>query len=151
MKCGDLDVSAGVTHFLPAKLVAEDFEGVWDILPYLKEKLGHTLQRLPKQRGDKKHIWLTKDLKDEREWRYIPETHRNALFFVGDYDFRTMDELSVISKAAHDSHLKFDLDEVSIIILKSDEERRQFSTEFPSLAERIRIWDELPPPIDAVD
>lgn len=151
VKCGDLDVSNGVTHFTPAKLVPEDFDGVWDVLPYLKENLGHTLQRLPKQRGDKKHIWLTKYLKDEREWRYIPERHRNSLFSVRDYDFRTMDELGAFSESAHDSHLKFEIEEVSIIILKTDEERLRFSDEFPQLADKVKIWEELPPPVDVED
>jgi len=150
-KCGQVDTSTGLIHFHPTKLVPEDFDGVWDLLPYLKENLGHTLQRLPAPRGDRSHIWLTKVLEDELEWRYIPDKHRDILFSVVDYDSRTMDELSGVSQGTHDSHLTFDLADVAIVIVKTDEERQQLTAQYPPLAGKIRIWDELPPPVEDED
>lgn len=150
-KCGGLDTSDGTMHFPPTKLQPTDFDGVWDTLPYLKEHLGHTLQRRPAPRGDKSHVWQTKYLKDEREWRYVPEAHRKALFSVVDYDTKTMETLGAFSLATHDSHLQFELDDVAIVIVTTDDERRQLATQYPPLAQKIRIWDELPPPVEDED
>ena len=150
-KCGGLDASTGLIHFPATKLVPKDFDGVWDLLPYLKENLGHTLQRLRVARGDRSHVWLTKYLKDEREWRYIPDNHHDILFSVVDYDTRTRNELSEVSQTTHDSHLAFDLADVAIVIVQTDEERRQLAAQYPPLAEKIRIWSELPPPVEDED
>jgi hypothetical protein len=145
-KCYGVDTSDGLIRFPPTKLRPKDFDGVWHILPYLKEKLGHTLQRLPKPRGDRSHVWLTKYLKDELEWRYIPENHREALFSVVDYDTKTMDMLGRLSLATHDSHLGFTHADVSIIIVVTDAERQELAAMFPQLDGKIRIWDEFSKP-----
>lgn len=143
-RCGDLDTSGGMMHFRPSKLRKNDFDGVWSELPYLKERLGATLQRTFSYRQNYDHTWLIKYLSDEREWRFIPEKHRNTLFSVTDYDAVTMAELGQTSESTHDSHLTFDLGDVKTVILKTDEERRKLSELYPPLTGKIKIWDELP-------
>jgi hypothetical protein len=84
-----------------------------------------------------------KYLKEEHEWRYIPEKHRDHLFSVVDYDAKTMEELGEFSKATHDAHLAFDHTEVSIVIVATDAERQALATTHPKLNGKIKIWDEL--------
>src|SRR6266853_679908 len=139
-RCDSLDTSGGLIHFPPTKLDPKDFKGVWYILPYLKENLGFTIQRMPKQRRDRSHILQAKELKDEHEWRYIPKKHRQKLFSVVDYDMSTMNELNKLSGATNDSHLRFDHDEVAVIIVTTDAERRRLAAKYPKLKGKIRIW-----------
>jgi hypothetical protein len=143
-RCSEVDTTGGLIHYPPTKLNREDLEGVWDILPYLKENLGFTFQRMREARGDRTHRPHGKELADEHEWRYIPEKHRDDLFSVVDYDTRTMKALEKLSDATHDSHLIFDHAEVSIIIVCTDAERQQLAATYPKLGSKIRIWDELP-------
>ncbi len=142
-KCDDVDVTG---HFHPTKLKPEDFDGVWEILPYLKENVGFTFQRRLKPLEDRRHNPHCKDLENEREWRYIPEKHRGNLFTVEDYDVTTMDALDKLSEVTRDSYLKFDHSDVSVIVVITDAERQQLAAKHPKLDGKIRIWDELPKP-----
>jgi hypothetical protein len=130
----------------PTPLKPRDFDVVWELLPYLKEKLGYTLQPLAKQIGDMSHEWVTKPLIDEREWRYIPENSRKNLFSVENYDAKTMKALKKLSEPMHDLHLRFRLAEVSIVIVVTDAERQQLVAKYPDLDGKIRLWDELQKP-----
>jgi hypothetical protein len=141
---GGMVDEGSISHFLPGRLDPLQFDGMWGELPYLKEKIGFTLQRRVKPRLNMTHNWLLKGLGREDEWRYIPAKYRNSLFLLQNHDAWTMNYLFRESEKTHDSHLRFKPSDVAIVIVKTAGEREQLAVEFPELADKLRIWSDLP-------
>ena len=55
-----------------------------------------------------------------------------------------MNYLFLESAKTHDSHLRFKLSDVAIVIVKTAEECEQLAAEFPELADKIRLWSDFP-------
>lgn len=138
-KSGEIETTDDKMFFHPKLLDKVALAEIWHFLPYLKATLGHTLQ--PRSDG---HIRLIKDLDDEMEWRYVPNKHKDALYSTQDYDRRTMDFLANLSEGTKDSFLTFGCDEVDSVIVVSEAERTELLNTFPGLADKIRLWNEIP-------
>lgn len=148
-KSGAIETADSRMFFHPKLLDKAALSEIWHFLPYLKATLGHTLQPRSdehKQSGwmpEYDHLWLTKCLEDEMEWRYVPDKHKDALYSTRDYDRRTMCELAKLNDRTTDSFLKFALEEVDSVIVVTEEERQSVLSEFSALDGKVRLWSEI--------
>jgi hypothetical protein len=142
----------GKQHYVPNLIEPQELDGFWSFLPYLKSSLGHTLQRRPEPPAgggydnlpDYDYIWLTKFLEGEFEWRYVPDNHRDRIFCFADYARWEMEQLSGLSDATKDSFLRFDLGEVTGVIVEHDDQRNELLGTHSDLKGKVRTWAELP-------
>ncbi|MDF9828608.1 hypothetical protein M2447_002735 [Ereboglobus sp. PH5-10] len=145
--CKNVD---GKLFYEPRLLEKAKLDDIWPFLPYFKATLGHTLrkktdeQKAHDPRPEYDHIWLTKPLEDEMEWRYVPDKHRDALYTVRDYEPKTMAALDKLNENTKDSFLKFDLADVKTVIVPTEGDRAAILNGFSALAGKVRLWSEIP-------
>ncbi len=123
-------------HVTKQILNKDDFGATWDLLPYLKPVSG----AVPGRSDGRDQYTEIKDFDEEMEWRYVPPAFKDSIYTIQLRGGQEQQEAETRNESTRRSMLRFEPEDVELLIVPSDIESRRLAAQFPQYKDRIRTW-----------
>ena len=119
----------------PRPLVKTDYGCFWGLLPYFKPVTGC----FPDGRTGTEH----KDFDEEMEWRFVPPKFQDHIYNIDLFDEDQKVKAKQKNEETRSSMLAFVEEDVEVIIVPCDKERKCLISKFPEYKKKVKIWKEI--------